>query len=317
VFGGILSFASAEVVTNIQQQHDSEEMLPEAEYSAADEGDLRTPGQGPSFEYDQSMQFGDISADNSPPNFGFLDSPGSSEYGTGMGASFVSDGAASRYRELLGLYGSDDPGVSEDAFEELEMLRAQDPDIARRALGVASDSRFGAGEMAFNSTPVPASVQARWDTYQNTEPGLDTPLFDPITFVATLGTSAAAEGIASVGVVAEEGLAALFGRGAATEAGSIVTEDIVGAGSSYVESTIGSSVRNVTTNVTQSEFQSNLVRNGYQVVKSTVGSNGPVTVLSNGQQAYTIYTATSTGGASAQLVDSVGNTLVKIRLGGP
>lgn len=79
----------------------------------------------------------------------------------------------------------------------------------------------------------------------------------------------------------------------------------------------GARVSNLAANLTAREFQSNLVSNGYSVVRQTVGSNGPVTVLSNGQKTYTIYTATSTGNSSAQVFDAAGNTLSKIRLTGP
>ncbi len=47
-----------------------------------------------------------------------------------------------------------------------------------------------------------------------------------------------------------------------------------------------------------------------------MGSNGPVTVLSNGQKIYTIYTATSTGSASVQVANAAGQILSKIRLSG-
>ncbi|MGH8020742.1 MAG: hypothetical protein ACREIA_21140 [Opitutaceae bacterium] len=76
----------------------------------------------------------------------------------------------------------------------------------------------------------------------------------------------------------------------------------------------GARMTNVQTNVTAQQFQSNLVSNGFNVVRQTVGSNGPVTVLSNGQTTYTIYTATSTGGASAQVINATGQ-VIKYRLG--
>lgn len=74
---------------------------------------------------------------------------------------------------------------------------------------------------------------------------------------------------------------------------------------------------NIATNLTAREFQSNLVSNGYNVVRQTIGSNGPVTILSNGEKTYSIYTATSTGSASAQATNAAGTILSKIRLGGP
>jgi filamentous hemagglutinin len=93
----------------------------------------------------------------------------------------------------------------------------------------------------------------------------------------------------------------------------------VGGGSSNYDDSItdkGSRYPNRETDVSATEFQANLVANGFTVVKQTVGSNGPVTILSNGQTTYTIYTATSTGSASAQATVN-GKIVVKIRLGGP
>ena len=79
----------------------------------------------------------------------------------------------------------------------------------------------------------------------------------------------------------------------------------------------GSRVTNVATNVSTGEFQANLVSNGFKVVKQTTGSNGPATILSDGQTTYTIYTGTSTGAASAQVTNAAGQTVSKIRLGTP
>jgi RHS repeat-associated protein len=76
----------------------------------------------------------------------------------------------------------------------------------------------------------------------------------------------------------------------------------------------GSRYLNVGTDVTASDFEKNLIDNGYIVVKRTTGSNGPVLILTNGSRTYTIYTASSTGAASAQVTGVAGNILVKIRL---
>ncbi len=81
--------------------------------------------------------------------------------------------------------------------------------------------------------------------------------------------------------------------------------------------TKGAHYANLAANIGAREFQSNLLGNGYKVVRQTVGSNGPVTILSNGTNTYTIYTATSTGGLSAQLTNAAGEILSKIRLAGP
>jgi hypothetical protein len=79
----------------------------------------------------------------------------------------------------------------------------------------------------------------------------------------------------------------------------------------------GARYANIAANIGGKEFQSNLVSNGYKIVKETIGSNGPVTVLSNGTNSYTIYTATSTGELSAQLTNAAGEIVSKIRLAGP
>lgn len=79
----------------------------------------------------------------------------------------------------------------------------------------------------------------------------------------------------------------------------------------------GSRYENINVALTPREFQANLVANGYKVVKQTQGTNGPVTVLSNGSKTYTIYTATSTKGPTAQVTDALGNIVSKIRLTSP
>lgn len=78
----------------------------------------------------------------------------------------------------------------------------------------------------------------------------------------------------------------------------------------------GSRFANIATNLTAREFQANLLSSGYRVLRQTTGSNGGVTILSNGEKTYTIYTATSTGSASAQVTSATGEILSKIRLGG-
>jgi hypothetical protein len=100
----------------------------------------------------------------------------------------------------------------------------------------------------------------------------------------------------AVGAVAAGGggvVAGALGRGVA--AGTI------GGGGEATELAFatakGSRYVNLAAKLTAREFQANLVSNGFKIVRQTVGSNGPVTVLSNGQKTYTIYTATSTGSA--------------------
>jgi RHS repeat-associated protein len=84
-----------------------------------------------------------------------------------------------------------------------------------------------------------------------------------------------------------------------------------------VATTKGARYANLAANIGAKEFQSNLIGNGYKIVRQTVGTNGPVTIMSNGTKTYTIYTATSTGELSAQLTNAAGEILSKIRLAGP
>jgi RHS repeat-associated protein len=79
----------------------------------------------------------------------------------------------------------------------------------------------------------------------------------------------------------------------------------------------GSRYTNLAVDLSAAKFQSNLLSNGYKIVQQTVGSNGPVTVLSNGEKTYTIYVATSTGAESAQVTNAAGEILAKIRFGIP
>jgi len=77
----------------------------------------------------------------------------------------------------------------------------------------------------------------------------------------------------------------------------------------------GARYANYATKLTAREFQSNLLANGYKIVRQGISTNGPFTVLSSGEKTYTIYTATTTGGASVQ-VRVAGQIISKIRLGG-
>ncbi|MEP7305930.1 MAG: RHS repeat-associated core domain-containing protein [Acidobacteriota bacterium] len=77
----------------------------------------------------------------------------------------------------------------------------------------------------------------------------------------------------------------------------------------------GARMANFAVNLTTGEFQSNLVRSGYKVIRQGVGSNGPWRMLGSGEKTYTIYMATSTGGPAAE-VRVAGRLISKIRLGG-
>jgi RHS repeat-associated protein len=73
-------------------------------------------------------------------------------------------------------------------------------------------------------------------------------------------------------------------------------------------------LKGIETNVTANEFAVNIQSNGYTAT-TTMGNNGPVTVLQNGQgSTWTIYTRTSTGASGAQYVGPNGQ-LLKYNLG--
>jgi RHS repeat-associated protein len=97
-------------------------------------------------------------------------------------------------------------------------------------------------------------------------------------------------------------------RGGLAASGTAVTTflDVTGKGARYT---------NHVTNLTATEFQNNLLANGYKILRRGVSSNGPFTVLSRGEKTYTIYTATSTGALSAD-VKIAGQIIGKIRLSG-
>jgi hypothetical protein len=76
----------------------------------------------------------------------------------------------------------------------------------------------------------------------------------------------------------------------------------------------GSKYPNVRTDVTASQFQANLIANGYSVQNQGTSTNGAFTVLSDGTSTYTIYTRMSTGAAGVQYVGPNGS--VKFSLGG-
>ena len=77
----------------------------------------------------------------------------------------------------------------------------------------------------------------------------------------------------------------------------------------------GSRYLNVRTNVTASQFQSNLTSNGYSVTGQGTNANGTYTILGNGTSTYTIYMRSSTGEAGAQYFGPNGAS-AKFSLGG-
>jgi RHS repeat-associated protein len=139
------------------------------------------------------------------------------------------------------------------------------------------------------------------DTPRSAPTTRDTGIYDPPLQPVCLecyliGAGSFVKGLVSVGKI-------IAGRGVVTD-----VADVTAA---------GARAANIAAKTTAKEFQSNLLSNGYKVVKQTVGPNGPVSILSNGQKTYAIYTATSTGAASAQVINAAGQTIMKIRLTGP
>jgi RHS repeat-associated protein len=99
------------------------------------------------------------------------------------------------------------------------------------------------------------------------------------------------------------------------EATTTAESTLNGPSSLYDDSSItraGSQYLNVQTDVSATEFQQNLISNGYNVVKQSQGA----TVLNNGTDTWTIYTRTSTGAPGAQFFGGNG-AIVKYSLGGP
>ncbi|MEN3931815.1 hypothetical protein WJT86_12240, partial [Microvirga sp. W0021] len=101
-------------------------------------------------------------------------------------------------------------------------------------------------------------------------------------------------GVATTSTVG--GLGSISGN-ATGSFGEILT---AGISSTYNPATKGSSILNISTNVTASEFQANLLANGYSIIGNGISKNGANVQLSNGISTYSIYTRTSTGSSGAQ-----------------
>lgn len=123
-------------------------------------------------------------------------------------------------------------------------------------------------------------------------------------FVERYPKYAAAEGLVSLGVL----FGWAIGAGLAAEASEVAGEY------SLYDATGG--LKGLNTNVNGGEFSANLQANGYTATQTT-GTNGPVTVLQNGQgSTWTIYTRSSsiTGDTGAQFIGPNGQFL-KYNLG--
>jgi hypothetical protein len=164
----------------------------------------------------------------------------------------------------------------------------------------------------------------------------------PLGALGGLALDAEGEGLLAAGAGAGEAVSALDtafveGTGGLTESapavadatadlGAETTASSTSQGTTYAEGTSSTwdpsavpqtgRVLNVATDVPPAEFQANLEANGYSVTAQGVSGNGPFTVLSNGGRTYTIYTATSTGEASAAVYDVAGESVLKYRFFG-
>jgi len=106
----------------------------------------------------------------------------------------------------------------------------------------------------------------------------------------------------------------LLGSGTLLSGVRILATKSVSLASNLEITATGSRIANIwVSNLSGRQFVANLVSNGYQVVRTTVGANGSVTVLSQGSKTYSLYTSTSTGALSAQVIQS-GVTASKIRI---
>jgi hypothetical protein len=92
------------------------------------------------------------------------------------------------------------------------------------------------------------------------------------------------------------------------------SEDASASTGAYSTRDTSGGLKGVNTNVSASDFAANLEANGYTAT-TTNGTNGPVTILQNGQgSTYTIYTRSSTGVSGAQYIGPNGQ-IVKFNLG--
>jgi RHS repeat-associated protein len=174
-------------------------------------------------------------------------------------------------------------------------------------VGLGPEDPFADAAVAATFAEAAATVATTEDTAASAALAFNTPLM-----VGALGGAAAAA------PALEEEL-----QGVGSQAGDTcsiaehLAEEAEGRFSTYDTSITlpGSRFLNVGTDVRPQEFQSNLLSNGYNIVKQAISTNGPVTVLSNGSQTYAIYTRTTTGLSGAQL-DSPGIS-IKFSLGTP
>jgi RHS repeat-associated protein len=110
--------------------------------------------------------------------------------------------------------------------------------------------------------------------------------------------------IAVAGEIAEAEEAA----GAAAEATEVIGAEGPAQGPYSLWDTSGG-LKGINTNVTADEFSANLQANGYGAT-NTMGSNGPVTVLTDAEgSTYTTYTRTSTDASGAQYTGPDGQFL--------
>jgi filamentous hemagglutinin len=119
--------------------------------------------------------------------------------------------------------------------------------------------------------------------------------------------------IFSAGMQAAGATAGALDVGAATAIGGYALQALTEAEAPLSLYDTSGGMKGINTDVTAGEFSSTLQSNGYTATNS-LGGNGPVSVLQNGDSTYTIYTRTSTGSSGASYVGPAGQT-AKFNLG--
>jgi hypothetical protein len=123
-------------------------------------------------------------------------------------------------------------------------------------------------------------------------------------YMQGMATSLAASGLVSpsTAYILAMGLSPQDVAGATTSLiGSAATTSSTGPITTWDTSITGSGSRflNIRTNLTASEFEKNLISNGYSIASQGTNTNGPFTVLTNGTSTYTTYVRSSTSESGA------------------
>ena len=172
--------------------------------------------------------------------------------------------------------------------------------------GTAGATTGGAAGYLFGDSPGNAALGAIGGAIAGGATGLVRGLLaPPSTPTATVVNGAAFDGYVA---------GALGGLGAVASAARTTNVAVTQASTWDTSATLaGSRYTNVATNVSAQTFGANLVSNGFQM---TTRASGAMVFTNGGQTTYTIYTATSTGGPSAQAFNhTLGQIVIKYRLG--